>query len=100
MSLLVVATTYSGFVGRAPHARTRPAARLPPVRLLEPDFDTSMLSRRIGELKDEQSVQLLVLPECLLPGQRMRLSLVPEHVGQVLRSGGRTCVVGGFGLVV
>ena len=38
--------------------------------------DLALLSKRIDELKSVQTIKGLVLPEVLLPGQRMRLSLM------------------------
>lgn len=56
------------------------------------DFD--LLNRRIGEMKAVNSVAHLVLPEVLLPGQRMRLSLMPTELSDIVRSNKTIGVLG------
>lgn len=72
---------------RLPHAMLlATAARRAPLALLSaPDADLALLSRRISELKAVDPIQCLCLHEVLLPGQRMRLSLMPEHFHEILR---------------
>ena len=73
---------------------TRRPQRTNLVTLLADD-DLSLLSRRIGELKSVHRVRGVVLPEVLLPGQRMRLSMMPPALAEVLRSSnGTICTLG------
>lgn len=59
------------------------------------DDDLSLLSRRIGELKSVHRVRGVVLPEVLLPGQHMRLSMLPPALAEVLQSSnGTICTLG------
>ena len=48
--------------------------------------DLALLGRRIEELKAIHRIHGLVLPEVLLPGQRMRLSLMPEAFAETLHT--------------
>ena len=58
--------------------------------------DLALLSKRIDELKSVQTIKGLVLPEVLLPGQRMRLSLMAPDCADLACTANET-VIGALG---
>ena len=91
-------------VARAPLVPT-PAivARAPPPSLLVPPppddvANLALLTRRIDQLKSVHTISAVVLPEVLLPGQRMRLPLMQPELADVLRrSQNATASIGALG---
>ena len=60
----------------------------------EDDLNLALLHRRIGEMKSVNRPHSVVLREVLLPGQRMRVSLMSEELSEVLRGHSTIGVVG------
>lgn len=91
---LLIAAQIGLCVGFAALPTTRRPHRTNLVTLSLEEDDLSLLARRIGELKSVHRVRGVVLPEVLLPGQRMRLSMMPPALAEEIRSNETICTLG------